>query len=293
MNKRILDGGGLWKSDKVAWIQPEWIRAEYANWIPLALANGVFEADTRRIWATVYSYNRPDISFEDAEEIKREFCRVGLLFLWPDEESGKVWAYFVGIDKPGRLPSRSRLDKKHEPIGPTPPANALRSYVESTRSKPLESALVSQWLANGCLGFGIGIGFGIGKGGEKKNPATKTASPANPRFQPFVAFAHKTFEEKHGVKPCWLGKDFKQLSALLKANASLNGEELERRWRAYLDSTEPFISKQGDSLAYFASHCDTFSNGPISHSKGKSNGRDINDAVAETMRGAFNPGITH
>lgn len=51
MNKRILDGAGLWKSDKLARVQPEWMRAEYANWIPLALANGVFEADTRRIWA--------------------------------------------------------------------------------------------------------------------------------------------------------------------------------------------------------------------------------------------------
>jgi hypothetical protein len=78
MNKRILDGTGVWKSDRIARIQPEWIRAEYANWIPLALANGRFEADARRIWATVYSYNRPDISLDDAEEIRREFCRVGL-----------------------------------------------------------------------------------------------------------------------------------------------------------------------------------------------------------------------
>ena len=161
MNKRILDGAGLWKSDKLARMQPEWMRAEYANWIPLALANGVFEADTRRIWATIYSYNRPDISFEDAEEIKRELCRAGLLFLWPDDETGKIWAYFTGIDKPGRLPSRSRLDKKHEPIGPIPPTEALRSYIEMTRSKPLESSVVSQWLANGCLGFGIGIGIGF------------------------------------------------------------------------------------------------------------------------------------
>jgi hypothetical protein len=44
MNKRILDGTGEWKSDKIARIQPEWTRSEYANWIPLALANGVFEA---------------------------------------------------------------------------------------------------------------------------------------------------------------------------------------------------------------------------------------------------------
>jgi hypothetical protein len=152
MNKRILDGAALWKSDKLARIQPEWMRAEYANWIPLALANGVFEADARRTWATVYSYNRPDITFDDAEEIKREFCRVGLLFLWPDEPSGKVWGFFVGIDKAGRLPPESRVRKKHVETGPAPPAEALRSYIELTRAKALEPSMVSQWLANGCLG---------------------------------------------------------------------------------------------------------------------------------------------
>jgi hypothetical protein len=178
MYKRVLDGMGVWKSDKLARIQPEWMRSEYANWIPLALANGVFEADSRRIWATIYSYNRPDISHDDAEKIRREFCRVGLLFLWHDDPTGKVWGYFTGIEKPGRLPARSRLDKKHEPIGPTPPAEDLRSYVELTRSKALEAAVVSQWLGNGCLGFGLGIGFGPGPGKESR--ASHAPAPSTP-----------------------------------------------------------------------------------------------------------------
>jgi hypothetical protein len=185
MNKRILDGAALWKSDKIARIQPEWMRAEYANWIPLALANGVFEADTRRIWATVYSYNQPDISFDDAEEIKREFCRVGLLFFWPDGPTGKVWGFFVGIDKAGRLPPESRVKKKHVETGPTPPADALRQYVELTRFKPLESSMVSHWLTNGCLGSGsgsgLGSGLGSGVGSGKGSRASHAASvpPAN------------------------------------------------------------------------------------------------------------------
>lgn len=182
MNKRILDGGALWKSDKIARIQPEWMRAEYANWIPLALANGSFEADTRRIWATVYSYNRPDISFEDVEEVEREFCRVGLLFLFFDKETGKLWGYFTGIEKQGRLPAKSRLDKKHEPIGPTPPADGLRAYVELTRSKALEKSVVSQWLANGCLGFGFGLGIGSGSGEESS--ASRSPAPAAPGARP-------------------------------------------------------------------------------------------------------------
>jgi hypothetical protein len=172
MNKRVLDGAALWKSDKLARVFPEWLRAEFANWIPLALANGVFESDTRRLWATIYSYNRPDITFDDAEEIKREFCRVGLLFLWPDDATGKIWGYFTGIEKQGRLPSKSRLDKKHEPIGPNPPAEALRTYVELTRSKALDAAVVNQWLANGCLGFGIGFGTGSGSGPRASHAAS-------------------------------------------------------------------------------------------------------------------------
>ena len=256
MNKRILDGGALWKSDKIARIQPEWIRAEYANWIPLALANGVFEADTRRLWATVYSYNRPAISFDDAEEIKREFCRAGLLFLWHDEATGKLWGYFTGIDRPGRLPAKSRLDNKHEPIGPTPPADALRSYTELTRSKPLDAALVSQWLANGCLGFGFGLGSGTGLG--IKTPANKQPldpgrqattvsrrqkrAPGDVRHQPFVDFAYESYKAKHTREPLWQGKDYSALKRLLKSQSAerLSLDRMKALWENYCLSTEPF-----------------------------------------------------
>jgi hypothetical protein len=158
MNKRILDGAALWRSDKIARIEPKRWRAEYANWIPLALANGVFEADTRRLWATVYSYNRPEILVNDVEDIKREYCRVGLVFFWIDEATGKVWGFFVGIDKAGRLSPESRIKKKHVETGPTPPADALRRYIELTSAKPLDSSVVSHWLTNGCLGSGSGSG---------------------------------------------------------------------------------------------------------------------------------------
>lgn len=52
MPKRIVDGEGLWRSDKLAEVTPAWIKAEYANLVPLALANGSFEANPRRIWST-------------------------------------------------------------------------------------------------------------------------------------------------------------------------------------------------------------------------------------------------
>jgi hypothetical protein len=268
MNKRILDGAGLWKSDKLARIQPEWMRAEYANWIPLALANGAFEVDTRRIWATVYSYNRPDISFDDAEEIKREFCRVGLLFLWPDEESGKAWAYFVGIERTGRLPSKSRLDKKHEPIGPTPPADALRSYVESTRTKPLDSVLVSQWLANGCLGFGLGTG--IGKG-EKK-----AASPPVAQAPPSLSFTGQH-----------LVVSTRQDAILREAFPWIDRPAEYRKADSWLEANPERLPKKTNRFLH-----NWFSR--ITQPKGVGNAKDVNAAVATTMQGAaINSGITH
>ena len=103
MPKRVLDGEGLWRSDKLAQVKPPSRRAEYANLVPLALANGTFEAGSRRIWSTVYSCNRPDVSAKDVEEILAEFERVKLLFRWTDAATGKMWGYWIGIDKPGRL----------------------------------------------------------------------------------------------------------------------------------------------------------------------------------------------
>lgn len=71
---------------------PEW-RAEYANLLPLAMANGVFEANPRRIWATVYAFNRPGRDVEDVAAILNELERVKILFRWTDPGTGKTWRY--------------------------------------------------------------------------------------------------------------------------------------------------------------------------------------------------------
>jgi hypothetical protein len=154
MPKRVVDGEGIWRSDKLARIEPLWRRAEYANLLPLALANGVFECEPRRVWSVVYSYNRPDITLKDVEEILTAFERVGMLFRWLDAGSGKAWGFWVGIDKKGRLPSPSRLDKRHEAIGPDPPKEQLKKYIETHES--------SQWPANGepVARWASGFGFG-------------------------------------------------------------------------------------------------------------------------------------
>lgn len=133
MPKRILDPA-YWRSTKLARVQPESFRLHYANWIPLASAAGSFEFDARCIWSSVYAYLTPGVSVQDVEAIADEFERVGLLFRWSDAETGKVWAYFVGIDKPGRLPPQSRLRQGHEFAGPTPPAGALERFVSNGQS---------------------------------------------------------------------------------------------------------------------------------------------------------------
>jgi hypothetical protein len=100
------------------------------------------------------------------------------------------------------------------------------------------------------------------KGRGKKKDAPASPLRADPRFQPFYRFAFEGYAQKRGQKPTWLGKDRKLLQNLLRATAAPL-TELERRWRNYLASTEPFTVKQGDSLGYFCSNIDKFSDGPL------------------------------
>lgn len=108
MPKRLIDGEALWRSNKLNQVQPLHFRAEYANIIPLAEADGTFEANARRVWADVYSFNRPDVSLELVEKILDEFERVGMLVRKSDEK-GKTWGIFIGIE--ARLPAKSQREK--------------------------------------------------------------------------------------------------------------------------------------------------------------------------------------
>jgi hypothetical protein len=114
MPKRILDGDALWGSDKLAQVQPARYRAEYANLLPLALANGTFECNPGNIWRMVYGYNREDITREDVVKILDGFQRVKMLFRWTVK--GKAWGYWVGIHS--RLPKGTEFAhaKKGEPV---------------------------------------------------------------------------------------------------------------------------------------------------------------------------------
>lgn len=178
MPKRILDGEGVWRSDKLARVKPPWMKAEYANLIPLALANGVFEAGPRRIWSQVYSFNRADTTLVDVEKILNEFERVKLLLRWSDE-AGKVWGYWVGIEKPGRLPGQSRWGK-NEVIGPSPPEEVLRNLMDANG---FHKGLNGNEKFPG-LGLGFGLGSGLGKSLSSKPEDSDGSEPSSTNGQP-------------------------------------------------------------------------------------------------------------
>jgi hypothetical protein len=100
---------------------------------------------------------------------------------------------------------------------------------------------------------------------DKKNPAAKPAPPADPRRQPFLNFASNTYKDKHSTEPLWQGKDHSALKRLLNGQPAerLPLDRLNQLWTNYTASTEPFIVRQGDSLAYFCTNVDKFLDGPL------------------------------
>jgi hypothetical protein len=224
MPKRIVDGEGLWRSDKLAEVTPAWIKAEYANLVPLALANGSFEANPRRIWSTVYSYNRPEMRLEQVEEVLAEFERVKLLFRWTDAATSKQWGYFVGIEKPGRLPAPSRLRQGHEILGPQPPRELMQKFLcdPGANGQPV----ATQPLPNGSIGFGFGSGLGSGTGDGSPTASQEKDQNILPEqndgFNPIeIARAICSENGWSGEKMIWAFRDSIEFKAKQMPEASL------------------------------------------------------------------------
>jgi hypothetical protein len=156
--KRVVDGEALWLSNKLRQV-PEQFRAEYANLLPLALANGTFECDARKIWARVYIYNRPGVTLQDVEAILESFERAKMLFRWRTED-GAIWGYWIGIDKPGRLPSGT--DWKHAAKGATVPPESLQSFLLAANNPQLVSdqPVTGHGPVDDRSGLGLGLGLG-------------------------------------------------------------------------------------------------------------------------------------
>jgi len=191
MPKRIVDGEGVWGSDRLRSVEPEWVRPEYANLIPLALSNGVFECSVRRVWRDVYGYNRPSMTEKKVAFILDALEKARLLFRF--EALGKTWGYWVGIDKPGRLPSFERRGK-NEKSGPEPPQDQLQSFLMDTKcilaSQETDDARTQAVspLRGRSFGFGLGSGLGSGFGGGL-GAAGRRSTPLAEDFRPSVAHA--------------------------------------------------------------------------------------------------------
>jgi hypothetical protein len=192
MPKRIIDGEALWTSSKLAQVQPESYRAEYSGLLPLAMANGSFECDPRLVWAKVYAANRPSITQGDVVAILSEFERVKLLFRFSHD--GKEWGFWVGIDKPGRLPKPSDVAAKRYECGAPIPKEKLLQFLTGN-----DVALISPHDGDsGANGIGIGIGIGLvweGKDSQQKNLTT------HQNFNPMEIA--QIISQKNG----WSGKD--------------------------------------------------------------------------------------
>jgi len=151
MPARLVDGDALWTSSKLKKIQPIQFRLHYANWLPMAEANGAFEVDFDILRAKIYPVIDPGFTADNVRQVFNEFVRVGLLTWFVD--NGKDYAYFVGIDKPGRLPSDKHL-KRYKNLPPLPDESGMN---------PANSRIVPE-------GFGFGLDWSgmdrIGKEGS-------------------------------------------------------------------------------------------------------------------------------
>jgi len=155
MPKRMVDGEALWTSSKLKKVVPvEW-RAHYANWLPLAEANGVFEADVDIIRARIYPVINPKVTSENVRAIFNEFVRVGLLTWFQSDD--KLFGYFIGIDKSGRLPSEKHM-KRYANLPPDCPQVALRTnpgpIPEMSGESPVGFGL--DWSGSERVGEGLG-----------------------------------------------------------------------------------------------------------------------------------------
>jgi hypothetical protein len=246
MPKRIVDGEALWLSNKLQLV-PEKYRAEYVNLIPLALANGSFECDARKIWARVYIYNRPNVDLQAVEEMLKCFELAKMLFRWQAAD-GSTWGYWVGIDKPGRLPSGTSCKNaaKGEPV----PANLLQAFTSNGNRTPTGQQPDND--RRGLDGIGTGLGKDLCANPERSHDSVSSNTTPKPPDESLLS-----------VKRVWdyyieaLGKNPKLLSftALRKQKGLARLRECLVKTGDDLPRAEGLMRVAVDALAASSFHC--------------------------------------
>lgn len=142
MPNRLFNGEAAWSSGSIAHL-PDEIMAEYAWCHALALDDGSFECEPQQVWHKCYAGIRRRAgrpwTLAEVAEVLDEFARWKLLFRWlqvgrralpyrvemDGSHAGKVWGFWVNIDKPGRLPAKSDRRK----VGPGVPQRMLEKFL--------------------------------------------------------------------------------------------------------------------------------------------------------------------
>lgn len=109
---------------------------------------------------------------------------------------------------------------------------------------------------------------------EKPSPSRKRDGglSASPLFGPSKEYAFEGWKAKFGQAPTWSAKDFTGLARLLKSKPTLTLDEFKARWTHYLADADPFVGKQGHSLAFFCSRFDSYITSPAPAGKKGPNG---------------------
>jgi len=116
---------------------------------------------------------------------------------------------------------------------------------------------------------GAGVAAKSGGGNTRKNLEKPPGKESPGWLLRAREYAFETWAERVQQKPTWSEKDYTLLAKLLKRSPELTLSEFERRWRNYLDSTDPFLQSQGYSLAYFCTHFDAFLWGSLEGTAGE------------------------
>lgn len=152
MPKRLFSDKA-WASDKLAAVQEDF-RAEYAWIYSLALCDGTFEADPKKVWSSCYAPIRQTAkrgawTVAKVAELLDEFTQKGLLQTRIDSD-GKLWGKWTNCED--CLPPRCDWHKHQRGKGFLfeQPANG--------------QLLPSHWLAQRRQGVGFGLGNGNGDG---------------------------------------------------------------------------------------------------------------------------------
>ncbi len=183
MPKRLIDGESLHTSKKLLKVSEKY-RPEYTWLLPLALANGVAEADPRLIYTTAYAYNRDNITVKDIEAMLNEFEQAGMIARF--EAEGRAWMYFVGIQK--NLPKPSERIKMKR--GPEPPSEIVAAEKRQISDKEAILSPTGIGIGNGVggglgsgNGMGIGTDIGQGNGGFAPTPTAVSSGDSNSKPQ--------------------------------------------------------------------------------------------------------------